>query len=255
MEIAGIGQAIFWPGGSLWLARISGTSAWHRHHAIQLCLPLDGMAQLQMAPNGPWADYAGALIAPDVPHGFRAPGRLVANILFEPESLIGRGLRGTIGPGGVRRLLPADAVALAAPLAEAARRRVDGEDLAILAQRTLAGLAAEPLPDAPVDARITAAIAHIRARIGGPLRLADLAAAADLSTSRFRHLFVARTGVGFRAFVLWERLNHALALGFGGQSWTAAAHAAHFADSAHLTRTCRRMLGFAPSAARREARR
>lgn len=254
MEIAGVGQAVFWPGGSLWLARIIGTSAWHRHHAIQLCLPLDGAAQLQLAPGGPWIDYAGALIGPDVPHGFRAPGQRVANILFEPESPIGRSLRATIGGEGVRRFLPDDAAALAAPLAEAARLRVDGDELAVLARRTLASLAGAPLAVAPGDARIAAAIDQIRARINEPLRLAQLASAVGLSTERFRHVFVAQTGVGFRAFVLWERLNHALALGFGGHSWTAAAHAAHFADSAHLTRTCRRMLGFAPSAARPEAR-
>jgi AraC-like DNA-binding protein len=32
----------------------------------------------------------------------------------------------------------------------------------------------------------------------------------------------------------------------GGQSWTAAAQEAGFADSAHLSRTCRRMFGIAP---------
>jgi AraC-like DNA-binding protein len=39
----------------------------------------------------------------------------------------------------------------------------------------------------------------------------------------------------------------------GGQSWTAAAHDAGFADSAHLSRTCRRMFGFAPAALVKES--
>jgi hypothetical protein len=34
---------------------------------------------------------------------------------------------------------------------------------------------------------------------------------------------------------------------FQGRSWTEAAHDAGFADAAHLTRTCRRMIGLAPS--------
>jgi AraC family transcriptional regulator len=33
-----------------------------------------------------------------------------------------------------------------------------------------------------------------------------------------------------------------------GRSWTEAAHATGFADSAHLTRTCRRMFGMHPAA-------
>jgi AraC-like DNA-binding protein len=32
-----------------------------------------------------------------------------------------------------------------------------------------------------------------------------------------------------------------------GGSWTAAAQESGFADSAHLSRTCRRMFGIAPS--------
>jgi AraC-like DNA-binding protein len=32
-----------------------------------------------------------------------------------------------------------------------------------------------------------------------------------------------------------------------GSSWTEAAQQAGFADSAHLSRTCRRMFGIAPS--------
>jgi AraC family transcriptional regulator len=47
-------------------------------------------------------------------------------------------------------------------------------------------------------------------------------------------------------------LNRALSIGFSGGSWTEAAHAANFADSAHLTRTCRRMFGLAPTSARVE---
>ena len=75
---------------------------------------------------------------------------------------------------------------------------------------------------------------------------------AHLSEGRFRHLFVQETGVAFRPYVLWTRLNRALELGFGGTSWTDAAHATNFADSAHLTRTCRRMYGLNPSSIRIE---
>ena len=47
--------------------------------------------------------------------------------------------------------------------------------------------------------------------------------------------------------MLWLRLERAVAVFAAGGSLTDAAHAAGFADSAHLSRTFRRMFGLAPS--------
>jgi AraC-like DNA-binding protein len=193
------------------------------------------------------------LITPDTPHAFQAPGRVVANILFEPESALGRTLVSGCAQLGVNQLDPALVAPLAAPIASAYFGGADDDELRNLAKRTVAKAAGVSLRPAAVDPRIIAAIAEIRGRIDQPIALAALARQAGLSPGRFRHLFVAETGVSMRAFVLWERLNRALSIGFSGEgSWTEAAHAANFADSAHLTRTCRRMFGLAPTSARVE---
>ena len=102
-------------------------------------------------------------------------------------------------------------------------------------------------PRASVDPRIARAIAWVRGRLDRPVSLNDAAEVANLSPSRFRHLFVAQTGVSFRAYLLWARVETAVGAAMNGQSWTAAAQEAGFADSAHLSRTCRRMFGFAPA--------
>ena len=70
----------------------------------------------------------------------------------------------------------------------------------------------------------------------------------QLSPGRFRHLFAAQTGMGLRPYILWRRLLRVWELAMSGESFSAAAHAAGFADSAHLTRTSRRMFGVPPSA-------
>jgi AraC-like DNA-binding protein len=54
-------------------------------------------------------------------------------------------------------------------------------------------------------------------------------------------------GTTFRAYVVWQRLLHASATMMDGASWTEAAHAAGFADSAHLSRSFRRMFGVSPT--------
>jgi AraC family transcriptional regulator len=127
--------------------------------------------------------------------------------------------------------------------------RAVGSDAASIAagQRALALLAGSVAAPAVADPRVAKAIAHIQARLGGPLALGDAAAAVHLSPSRFRHLFMEQTGTVFRAYVLWLRLNAAIRAAMAGRSWTVAAHEAGFADSAHLSRTFRRMFGIAPA--------
>ena len=80
------------------------------------------------------------------------------------------------------------------------------------------------------------------------LTLEDVSAAAYLSPSRFRHLFVEQTGLALRPYILWRRFLRVWELAARGESLSAAAHAAGFADAAHLSRTSRRMFGFPPSA-------
>lgn len=252
MELVGVGRVVFWEGGSLWLALLAAANNWHSHHAIQLCLPVDAEAQFQTEEGGDWLRFAGAIIMPDVPHGFRAPGKVVANILFEPESVAGRSLLARYREAGLHEL-PREVVArLVAPIAAAYFSGAEDEDLIVLARAAISSLAGGVEHSVPTDPRVLEAIAEIRRHIDEPILLTRLAKTVGLSPGRLRHLFVAETGVSFRAFVLWERLNRALALGFGGTSWTEAAHAANFADSAHLSRTCRRMFGLAPSSARIE---
>lgn len=251
MQLAGIGRVIFWEGGSLWLALITSAGSLHFHHAVQISLPLDGQVRFRRSQSTDWQEYAGVVIAPDLPHAFDAPGRVVANILFEPESVAGRALIDRYGEVGIASLPAHDAARLIAPIAAAYSAAEDAQ-LIMLAKGVIADLSGMPVTAGAADQRVLRAIEYIRAHIDDRISLTDLAAAVHISPSRLRHLFADETGVSCKAYILWERLNTALALGFGGKSWTEAAHAANFADSAHLSRTCRRMFGLAPTAGRIE---
>jgi AraC-like DNA-binding protein len=106
----------------------------------------------------------------------------------------------------------------------------------------------DPVPArAAVDQRVIKAIEYVGMRVREPVALADAACAAALSPGRFRHLFVQETGTPFRAYLLWLRLNVAIEAAMAGATWTSAAHEAGFADSAHLTRTFKRMFGINPA--------
>jgi AraC-like DNA-binding protein len=194
-----------------------------------------------------WREHRGAVVMPHRRHRFDGCGSDIATIFVEPETAHGRTLLARNG-GAAIAALDADTVErIAAPLRASFDRGDDDAALAAHARGAVSLLAgAAPAVDV-VDPRIERAIAWTRDRLAAPIALADAAAVAHLSPSRFRHLFVAQTGVSFRAWLLWARVASAMAAGMAGESWTTAAQNAGFADSAHFSRTCRRMFGIAPA--------
>ncbi|WP_421762137.1 helix-turn-helix domain-containing protein [Devosia sp.] len=247
MLISGFGQFIFWKDGSLYIGSAVSPSELHSHHAIQLSLGLQGKVQFKTTPASDWIEYDGAVIPPDLLHTFQAPGRVLAHIFTQPESQLGRRILSRFGSQEISRLSTEEAHRLAAPLKHAYFNDVPDADLIQIARQTCAQLVGAMEPEHIVDPRILRAFTEIDHRLDSSFSLGEIASRVGLSEGRFRHLFVTETGVAFRPYVLWARLNRALALGYSGVSWTEAAHAAYFADSAHLTRTCRRMFGIAPS--------
>lgn len=250
--MAASGRVLVWHGGSLWMGTGRGRTQWHDHHALQITLALEGVCRFRTQPGGAWTDFRGAIVMPHRPHQFELDDTLVANLFVEPETAQGRWLVRRFADAHLSPLPDAERQALAAPLLGACRTNAADAALVALARQALGALTGPAPAEHPPDTRIEQALAHIHARLGGRITLEEVAAAVHLSAERFRHLFVAATGTTFRAYVLWARLNAAIAAGMGGMSWTQAAHLAGFADSAHLNRTYKRMFGITPTTIARE---
>jgi AraC family transcriptional regulator len=244
--IIGVGRVLLWSGGSLWIGRQTGLAGKHAHHAIQISLAMRG--RFAMADNkGTWCQHVGAIVMPHQLHQFDGQGSDIAMVFIEPETPIGRALLLRFGAQAITTIEPETAEAMVSALRQGFDK--DADDGALIADsRRAVSLLVDASPAAgAVDPRIERAITWMRARLQSPISLAEVAAQAHLSPSRFRHLFVAQTGVSFRAYLLWARVESAIGAGMAGRSWTAAAQEAGFADSAHLSRTCRRMFGIAPA--------
>ena len=97
-----------------------------------------------------------------------------------------------------------------------------------------------------VDTRINTALAFLRDSPQAYDSIEALSARVHLSASRFAHLFKKVVGVPVRRYVLWLKMRRALDLAIAGDSLTTAALSAGFADSAHLSRSVRAMMGIAP---------
>lgn len=251
--VAASGRIHSWQSGSLWIGSGRGRSDWHAHHAHQIALALEGEFWFRADKGGGWMRFQAAIVPSHCPHEFELDGATMAHLFVEPESTEGRALSRQYGGLGITALPPGSAHAAAGRLLGAWREHADADALKRIAReslRLLAGTAATAMADAPPDPRLARALDYIRAHVCTPLSLADAAAAATLSPSRFRHLFVQETGCSFRAYLLWLRINIAIDAAMAGASWTEAAHEAGFADSAHLSRTHKRMFGIEPTAIR-----
>jgi AraC family transcriptional regulator len=252
MKTTAAGRILFWRGGSLWIGRAGEPTTLHAHHAVQIALPFPGGQVRFSGSSGGWKSYAAALVATHLPHAFEARGQLVAQIFVEPESREGRLLQ-KLHAGARIVALHADALQpQIAALAAAYGRRASDSILIEQARSSIAALCGPAAAEAPPDPRIARAVELIRAGLGEAIPLRAMAAATNLSAERFRHLFMQETGVGFRAYLLWLRLECALAAFVGGATLTEAAHTSGFADSAHFSRTFRRMFGIAPASVRLE---
>lgn len=248
----GIGRVAMWKGGSVWIGRDTGQAQPHSHHAIQIALAAGRPFRIRGATDEAWFETTAAIVMPDRSHLFDGCGHTVAMVFVEPETLAGRELVARHRQYDVGLLRDEGLAARTATLHAVFERRGTEAALVEAAQHIVEHLAARPVGPQAVDPRIARVLEHIRARPDAELGLAQAAALVHLSPSRFRHLFVAQTGISFRAYLLWARVGMAVARGMSGGSWTEAAQQAGFADSAHLSRTCRRMFGIAPTMLVRE---
>jgi AraC family transcriptional regulator len=251
METIAAGRIAFWEGGSLWVLDVSGTveaprsTEVHAHHAFQLTFSLGGSFRFKLedgAVLGP-----SAIVAPDTLHAFEAQG-LVSHLFVEPESHAGRTLEQLMQGRPAVAINAAQVQDSPRLILEAFRDPHDPRsalrDAGVKISDRIAGHARAAEPDRRVRQIIKWAADNLDRSLG----IDEAARSVRLSPSRASHLFVEETGLPFRTYVLWLRLVRAVDAYVAGRTLTEAAQEAGFSDSAHLSRTFKRMFGI-PAAA------
>lgn len=241
------GDFVAWNGGCLMIGTGGGVVAPHAHYAIQLVIGAPAGLRVQFGRHAPWQDCAAALVPSRATHTIDVSACPWTAVIFvEPDTPEGRALTARLQ--GRLEPLDADVVAVVARRLERAWRTEKNPDAVRSVCMEFVRALAQTGSREPSDPRVLAAIAYIRDRVEHSISLPEVAAAAHLSPSRFRHLFVAETGMPLRTYLLWRRLLRVWELLMEGETLAGAAHAAGFSDSAHLSRTARTMFGLPPSA-------
>ncbi|WP_324189830.1 AraC family transcriptional regulator [Nocardia farcinica] len=221
---------VFTPGLMAFTGRI-GDAAAHAHAAVQVLFVADGALTLTDA-AGSAVPAQAAIIPPGVVHQVHAePGTSGFLAFLDPDSVTAHaavarlaGLPGDQAASWVTAARPHPPAPALTPATASARRR-----------------RAHPV--------VTEALAAAADWPGGPPTLGELAARVGISGSRLSHVFTEHVGLPYAAWRRWTRLHQGFAVVRAGGSLTEAAHTAGFADSAHLTRTCRELIGITPTEA------
>ena len=129
---------------------------------------------------------------------------------------------------------------------EAGRALLRGKVEHLGVQEAFAGFGFEH--KAPRDTRIARVVREVEKRPDAFGRVEEAASLACLSTSRVRARFNDEIGLPFRRYRLWRRMALVMREIAEGRNLTAAAQAAGFSSSAHLSSSFKRMFGLSASA-------
>lgn len=236
---------LIWKDMTLFWGSNSRALADHRHPVIQWVI---GTEQPFLSKNkeGIWEEKKGLLIAPNHAHECDATGIHVFSLDILPESLLGEWI--TAQYFQTQRIYDYPHPLFSPLNIEQVLNSIQAENW-----DAIRGLIYDTfrydgrvIPSSR-DARIEAVIQHIQQHIHDPIDTKILMDIACLSESRLLHLFKKEVGLPIRNYILWHRLRVVFQQLLKGASLTTAAHHAGFADQAHLSRTCVKMLGIPPS--------
>ena len=220
-----------------------GHTEFHRHYAVQICFPFSGPLQIETLEKSQRVENV-LVIGSNVSHRLSGASP-TAKLLYIEPNLITRNTARLVVATAVVLNLPAPRIAII--------EKALGIDPQLMESdfgRQVIDLIWPEESDGKLfsrfDPRITKALAAIEEAEDLNLSLGEVVGSSGLSPSRFRHLFSAQVGMSLKSYLLWSKLQRAVQSLATNSSLTAAAHAAGFADSAHLSRTFRRTFGLAP---------
>ena len=235
-----------WEGGFLLTARAQGVVPAHAHHAIQIVIALDGCVAIRGKDDG-WRESRGIIVRADAEHSFDCNAALGVMVFVDPESSEGAWLSASLRED-ITSVADTRLDSIVPEWRAFAEHPDESGDIVALIRRGVHGLRPGLAPARRLDPRVTTVLDAIRASDDLRISLDTAAEMAFLSPTRFAHLFKEQVGLPFSRYMLWRKLTRAMVLIASEETIAAAAHAADFADAAHLTRTFYQMVGMAPSA-------
>jgi len=205
----------------------------HKHHAIQWCCGSYG--ELEFSLNGKKAEGRSFLIAPDCSHKIiRGHGELFL-LFLDPDTAVGQNIINKYlkSEYSVQTDLSLMSENIFAPLT--------ASEVMIIAKQLFKEL--DAIQKAPFDPRITKSLEFIDQNHDNHIKIPEIADEVCLSISRLQHLFKDNVGIPIQSYLVWKRVVKAVQLIKQSKDLTSIAYEAGFSDSAHFSRTFKKMFG------------
>lgn len=246
------GEVLLWEEQALFIGKAADTGL-HESPAIKICVALSDQFMLRTGENGQGRQFSAAIIAPGQYHAIDGRQNEMAMLVTVPEAELAQPINSLFDESGIIEL----SAELSSKLKLIFVKRAEcGSVMDEIVCQQMMELICSQIPlksNSIMDSRVTKSIDWIRSGREEGISVKEIAAGVDLSESRFSHLFTENVRIPVRRYLLWLRLRDAIHLLAAGVSLTNAAYDAGFADSSHLTRTFRAMLGITPSALIKES--
>jgi AraC-like DNA-binding protein len=226
----------------------------HALHNYKIFIAVHGDFDLHLMGGRAFRACKAIVIAPDRPHRIISRGAMFGAFYLVPETIEGQKVSRFFA-GKEVFVPPAPVLAAIMPrLRMYLENGCSVQEADEISNYLFNNLTPPGEAGAALDRRITRALEHLDSRVGYRVRLAEVAAEIALSHSRLEHLFREQVGISISRYMLWSRTRAALMLMATRKSLTEVALEVGFSDSAHLSRTFRKMIGISPSTLLRTTR-
>ena len=215
----------------------------HQHHVMEIFISLN--RTLKINNNNKDYEAKNIIVGSDESHQIESDENLFAIILLENESVLARQLKKIyLNENGINLLPDCMFLSFKEDLHKLLNTNCKITEAKTVYNKIIHSLVKEDVIEInEFDQAIQKVIKYLTQLPEKKIKIKELASIACMSESRLIHLFTKQIGIPIRRYLLWLRLLNAINLIIKGTDFTGAAYDAGFSDSAHLSRTFKKMFG------------
>ncbi|PJZ69624.1 AraC family transcriptional regulator [Leptospira perolatii] len=218
----------------------------HSHYAVSILISVGSPFHITDL-EGKQTPFQTAVVCPNYHHSLDAEQSDIIVLQIDPDSEDYAPIEERFGKTGIHKIPENDLKELEKKCKELLLGNYNCSSALDLFLEILSAVGNKTQTKVSIDPRILSATDRMKKALPEALTVPVLAKEFGFSETRFMHLFKEQLGLPVRKYQLWLRLHSAAKLLKDGVTLTDAAHAAGFADQAHLSRTFKKMFGVQPS--------